>query len=519
MLLRALFLSTSLLLGACATAPTPSQPSASNFEADSRRAMEAYKSTGMVVGVMVDGKVVYTDAFGIAEEGTDIPVTEDMLFPIASISKAFTTSALAILVDRGELDWDDPIRKYIPEFAMSEPWISENFTIRDALTHRSGLPLGAGDLLFWPDGEPTADEIIAAMPHLKPSTSFRSSYAYDNLLYVIAGEVVERVSGRSWADFVTAELLEPNGMSNCAADQTRIRDSQSVVTGHERAAGAEKGTPIDPRTAFAPSIAAAAGIYCPVDDMMVWGKFWLDGAVTADGKRLISEKQVEEMWTGVTPKSTSGTLKRAGLTHQTVYGLGWNVMDFEGYKAVQHSGGAPGVISNFIIIPERDIVVFASGNDYRAAPAILAYHIADGLIDGQDADIIGDAGMRFADSEEKARKAVADVVGTKEGAASPSLPLSAYTGVYTDPWYGDVTISLRDGGLFIDMSRSEILDGPLTAYDGDVFAAIWPDRSLKADAFVTFEVENGRVIGMTMKAISDITDFSFDFHDLNLVKH
>ena len=510
-------------LAACAHNPAVSVPTEvtsaqPDFKAEAERAMAAFDSTGMVVSVRVDGETIYLDAFGTAEEGSGRAVTKDTLFPIASISKAFTTTALAILADRGELNWDDPIRKYIPEFAMHDPWVSEHFTIRDALTHRSGLPLGAGDLLFWPDGRPTIDDILAAVPHLEPTAGFRSEYAYDNLLYVIAGEVVVRASGKSWPDFVTQEILEPVGLDNCAADSTRLKPEQDVVTGHERAAGATEGTPIDKRTQFAPSIAAAAGIYCPAGDMMTWAQFWLDGAVTQDGKRLVSEKNLEELWTGVTPKSTRGVVKASGLTHNTLYALGWNVQDFDGVRMISHSGGAPGVVSNFILLPEKNIAIFASSNDYRAAPHAFAYQVADGLISDQDFDFIGTWGTGFAASIEAAKASLSDAAKRPASAQNPSLPLSAYVGTYRDPWYGDVTLSLKNGALFIDMSRSEILNGPLSDYDGDTFVVNWPDKSLKADAFVNFTVKDGRVTGMTMNAVSDITDFSFDFHDLNLAK-
>ncbi|KLI63281.1 serine hydrolase [Aurantiacibacter marinus] len=514
-------------LGACAHAPV-AQPvdsattiiaaPAVNFDVEVARTMAAYDSTGMVAAVMIDGETVYEGAFGLAEEGTDRPVTTDMLFPIASISKAFTTTALAILVDRGDIEWDEPIRTYIPEFSMWDPWVSENFTVRDALTHRSGLPLGAGDLLIWPDGDAEPEDVIAALPHLRPSTGFRSGYAYDNLLYVVAGEIVERVSGQSWADFVTAELLSPIGMDNCAAQRDRIPEGAPLVTGHERAAGADDGVPTDPRLNFSPTWSAAGGIYCPAGEMMEWGKFWLDGGVTADGQRLISQNQARELLQGVTPQSPRGGLQASGSSNLALYALGWSVHDFEGTLAVGHGGGAPGVVSNFLILPEHSIVIFSATNDYRGAASTFNYHVANELVGRPENDFIGDWGAQFAAAEARGAALITATADTPdEGPApSPSLPLAAYVGAYQDPWYGEVRISDTAEGLFIDMSRSEILDGQLTHVDGNRFAAFWPDSSLKADAFVDFSVVDGQVTGMTMRAISDLTDFSYDFHDLQL---
>lgn len=518
-----------LAVSACAHNPNPveqktnnaSSLSSSYYEAQSLRTMDAFDSTGMVVAVMENGKTVYSEAFGIAQEGSDRLVTTDMLFPIASLSKAFTTTSLAILVDRGLVDWDAPIQDYIPEFAMYDPWVSENFTVRDALTHRSGLPLGSGDLLFWPDAEPSIDDIIAALPHLKPSAGFRAEYAYDNLLYIVAGEVVTRVTGKSWSDFVETEIFEPVGLNACAADISRIRSNQSVVAGHERAPGAERGTPVDERMTFAPTIAAAGGIFCNVEDIMIWAKFWLDGGLTAQGIQLISEQQLAELWTGVTPKSTSGVLKRNKLTNHTLYALGWNVSDFKGTRMVTHSGGAPGVITNFILFPDKKVAIFASANDYRAAPHALTYQLANKLIDSRaensELDIIASMGERFSHSIEKAQAVLSDAISPVTN-KQPSLPLAKYVGTYRDAWYGDIEITIIDNELFIDMSRSEVLKGPLRKYNGDKFVAVWPNRTLKADAFVTFMIDDGIISGFKMKAVSGITDFSYDFHHLNLVR-
>lgn len=500
------------------SAPVAPAPKPIDFDDALARTTQAYDSTGMVAAVSKDGETIWQGARGLAEEGTDRPVTQDMLFPIASISKAFTTTALAILVERGSVEWDEPIRTYIPEFAMSDPWVSEHFTVRDALTHRSGLPLGAGDLLIWPDGNAEPEDVIKALPLLRPSAGFRSEYAYDNLLYVVAGEIVDRVSGKSWADFITDEILRPVGMERCVAEKTRIPAGARFVTGHERAAGADAGVPIDERLAFSETWNAAGGIWCDTAGMMKWGNFWLDGGVTEDGKRLLNEQQVREVWQGVTPTGVNGRLRAAGLSHLSAYALGWGTQDFAGRLLVSHGGGAPGVVSNFMIIPEEKLVLFSATNDYRGAPSTFNYHIAAGLLGRPEFDFIADWGGAFAEAEAEGTQLIADTAASApEDAAPPSLPLSAYVGTYHDPWYGDVTIRM-DGPdrLFIDMGRSEVLDGDLTHYDADRFAAFWPDKSLKADAFVDFTVENGKVTGMTMKAISDLTDFSYDFHDLDL---
>jgi CubicO group peptidase (beta-lactamase class C family) len=491
---------------------------APDYAAEARRAMDAFDATGLVAAVTIDGERVFEQAFGKVDESTDARFTTDTLVPIASISKAFTSTALAILVDRGLVEWDAPVRSYIPEFAMYDPWVSENFSVRDALTHRSGLPLGAGDLLFWPDAASTVDDILAALPHLEPSTGFRTAYAYDNLLYVVAGEVVARVSGQSWGDFIEEEIFAPIGMDLCAADTTRVKPGQAVVTGHERAAGSDEGVPVPKSTHFKPDHAAAGGILCPAGDVMRWAQFWLDGGVTQDGEALISQERVAELWSGVTPVSSGPERSSSGASLFALYGLGWFIRDFEGQLMLSHSGGAPGVASNLILLPEQGIGIFASANDYRGTAKAFTTQVADGLIDGQDHDYIAAAAEEFSETLAMAQAAVSEAYLSPASSVPPSQPLAAYVGIYRDQWYGDVGIELRDGQLFIDMSRSKLLDGPLSHFDGERFVAAWPNKSLKADAFVTFELEEGVVKGFKMEAISELTDFSYDFHDLNLLR-
>lgn len=518
-------LAITTALSACAHTAPPAAPAASatvvraapDYDAIARRTVQAYDSTGFVAAVMVDNQVVFDGAYGLAQEGSTRPVTTDMLFPIASISKAFTTTALAILVDRGQVEWDAPIRRYIPEFAMSDPWVSEHFTVRDALTHRSGLPLGAGDLLIWPDGDAEPADVIAALRHLRPSTEFRSEYAYDNLMYVVAGEIVARVSGQSWADFVTAEILRPVGMTRCAAQADRIAAGVPVVRGHERSAGAEAGVPTDPRLDFSNTWSAAGGIWCDTAGMMRWARFWLDGGVTADGTRLVSEAQARELWEGVTPDSVPRVLREDGTSHLAMYALGWDVMDFEGRLMVSHGGGAPGVVSHFALFPEEDMALFAASNDYRSAANTFNLHVAEALLADSPRDLVGIQGAAFARYEAQGAALISTTLAPPADAAPPSLPLDAYVGTYRDPWYGDIRITRTpEGALFIDMGRSEVLDGELGHFSGERFTAFWPDASLKADAFVDFIVANGAVTGMRMTAISDLTDFSYDFHDLQL---
>jgi CubicO group peptidase (beta-lactamase class C family) len=218
------------------------QPTPGEIDELAARAMEAFQTPGIAVGVVQDGELVYAKGHGVREIGRPDPVDPDTLFQIASLTKAFTAAALGILVDDGTLDWDDRVIDYLPEFQMYDSWVTREFTIRDLLTHRSGLGLGAGDLLFWPQAKSTREDIIRAMRHLEPETSFRTAYAYDNLLYAIAGEVVRAVSGVPWEDFVETRIMQPLEMTGCRAFPDRVAGQTNRATPHMVVDGALETT-------------------------------------------------------------------------------------------------------------------------------------------------------------------------------------------------------------------------------------------------------------------------------------
>jgi CubicO group peptidase (beta-lactamase class C family) len=425
-----------------------------------------------------------------------------------------------MLVDEEKLHWDDPVRKFIPEFAMSEPYITAEFSIRDLVTHRSGLPLGAGDLLVIPDAKPELSDILAAVRHIPPATSFRSEYAYDNLMYMIAGEVLSRIDGRPWDKSIAARIFKPLDMKSCEALPSNAAAAKNTVTQHLRSPGSSEVKPVDPRYIVGDNTSPAGGISCSIADLSKWARFWLNDATTSSGERLISEAQVKELWTGVTPQGVNPLLSNLGDTHFSLYGLGWSLRDFHGKLFVGHSGGLLGASAYFGILPEENIGVFVASNISTPGASALALQILNDAADpASESDWIGALGEFYATFQATAQKdAGADNDAFKDVAINPVRPLSDYVGTYVDPWYGTVSIEIRNDTLFIDMSRSEVLDAPLVPIEPDKFVARWPDRSLNADAHVIFTTDDGEATGMKMKAVSETTDFSFDFHDLNFVR-
>ena len=498
--------------------PAGAAPSADAIRADIERAMAAFDSPGMTVAVVHGGDVHYAAGHGVIEIGSRDPVDEHTLFQIGSVSKAFTAAALAVLADDGKLGWDDPVIDHVPEFRLYDAWVTREFTIRDLLTHRSGLPLGAGDLLMFPDGNATPDEIIRALRHFEPASSFRSEFAYDNLLYIVAGEVIARVSGVPFTDFLESRVLAPIGMQDCVATAERAGPDAVLATPHIKVDDKLETT----TTRVTSLVAAAGGIACSARSMARWMAFILAEGKTDDGEQLISKTQFAELTKPVTLLPASGYLAEHAGTFLNAYALGWGVSTFYGEPMLSHGGGVWGVTTFIAVLPERNLAVFASNNQMSVAPRAVVNDIIDAFLEespwaGNDwvAILQGLSGDRSAAAD----KVVEEAWAARDADSTPSLPLGAYTGTYRDPWYGTVRISFEDGRLHFHSDRNEPLQGPLEHFQHDTFIARWSDRRLHADAYVRFMLGlDGDVERIRMQAVSPATDFSYDFHDLDLEK-
>jgi len=475
--------------------------------------MEAFQTPGIAVGVVRGGELVYAKGHGVREIGRPDPVDPDTLFQIASLTKAFTAAALGILVDDGTLDWDDRVIDYLPEFQMYDSWVTREFTIRDLLTHRSGLGLGAGDLLFWPQAKSTREDIIRAMRHLEPETSFRTAYAYDNLLYAIAGEVVRAVSGVPWEDFVETRIMQPLEMTGCRALPDRVAGHTNRATPHMVVDGALETTFFSGGGATA----AAGAINCNVSGLARWAAMHLAGGALSDGSPLLSEDNHAELWEPVTLRPVRDDAREHGRTHFDAYALGWGLKDFYGYLHVSHGGALQGMTSHIAMLPEKDVAVVALCNQWSRAPRAVTSEILNAYVSETPEDWIKILADAQAERSKEAKKAVDEAFANRDAESTPTLPLDSYVGTYRDPWYGEVFVEEGENGLVMRFSRSELLTGPLEHFQYDTFIARWLDRSLQGDAYVTFTLgADGEVEAIRMRVLSPDTDFSFDFHHLDL---
>lgn len=483
-----------------------------------KETLTTFDVPGISVGVFKDGKVVYAKGHGVRSLTTKKDMNDNTLVGVASNSKGFTCFALAMMIDAGKLNWDDKVRQHIPEFQLHDPWVTENFTVRDLVTHRSGMGLGAGDLMFFPEGNDfDVDDVINNVKYLEPETSFRSKFAYNNNMFIIAGEVLKRVSGLSWEDFIETKIMKPVGMKNSKASYNRVTDKSNIIEAHTRAEGKVIQIPHD----WSETANPAGGIVSNIYDMMTWAKFLMNDAVTENGERLLSKPQFHELWQLQTPLKV-----RANDSYNSNfkgYGLGWFLTDVKGgHKQVYHTGGLLGTVTQFTMIPDLDLAIVVLTNQMNgSAFNTITNTIKDSYLGYENRNWLNRYGARNADYlkyNDSIKAAVYTKVENMQRTTFPSP--KSIEGTYTDDWFGDVEITNINGYKYkIECKRSPRLFGELLPYNAATYVTKWNDRSYDADVYVQFTFnENGEAVSATMKYIAPITDFSFDFHNLELKK-
>ncbi|MBF8149230.1 serine hydrolase [Winogradskyella sp. F6397] len=481
--------------------------------------LTTFEVPGISVGIFKDGDIVYSKGHGVRSLTNRKDMNDETLVGVASNSKGFTCFALAMMVDAGKLNWDDKVRQHIPEFQLHDAWVTEEFTVRDLVIHRSGLGLGAGDLMFFPEGSDfTVNDIIANVKYLEPESSFRSEFKYNNNMYIIAGEVLKRVSGLTWEDFIETKIMKPVGMTSSKASYNRVTDKSNIIDAHTMADGKLIQIPHD----WSETANPAGGIMSNVPDMLRWSEFLMNDAVTKDGERLLSKKQFHELWQLQTPLSVSSN--DSYDSNFKGYGLGWFVADVKGgHKQVYHTGGLLGTVTQFTMIPDLDLGIVVLTNQMNgSAFNTITNTIKDSYLGYENRNWLEKYGKRNADYityNDSIKTAVFSKV--EKAKTLKSLPKPEHiVGTYTDDWFGDVNISYdTKKGYLIKSKRSSRLFGELLPLNATTFVAKWNDRSYDADVYVKFTFnEKGEAISATMDYIAPITDFSFDFGDLELKK-
>ncbi|MFT5758761.1 MAG: CubicO group peptidase (beta-lactamase class C family) [Alteromonadaceae bacterium] len=513
---------TTIIIFTSTLHATSLQEKNSKLEQIIHKTMTTFQVPGVAVAIIKDNKIVISKGFGVIEHGKTARVNADTLFGIASNTKAMTAALIAQLVDQGKLSWKSKVIDIIPEFQMPDAYVTREFTITDLLSHNSGLGLGAGDLMIWPDTTHTIDDIIKGIKYLPEVSSFRSEYAYDNLMYIVAGEVIARITGKSWEENITNNIFKPLGMNTSKAKFSLIEQENKNIA---RAHVPLKGEINVVGGNFIEKFHSAAAVASSVNDMSLWlkaqlnkGRYQLNG----EDKQLFSETQNKKMWQAHTIKPLSKSITKNDKTHFSAYGLGWDLKDYHGVKLVQHTGGILGMVSKVVMVPEENFgLVILTNQQSGDAFNTIANTILHRYLNISDTDWLAYYKAIKDERTVGEQEHLAETFGNRNKKSKPSLALINYAQTYQDNWYGDIHITHTDNQLEMQFSKTAELKGALEHYQYNTFVVRWHDRTLKADAFVNFNLNtNGSINDVTMKAISPTTDFSFDFHDLKLIpKH
>ncbi|HKU13942.1 MAG TPA: serine hydrolase [Steroidobacteraceae bacterium] len=482
-----------------------------------QQVLSTFEVPGMAVTIVESGRPAVMRGYGVRRLGESAKVDEHTLFAIGSTTKAFTTALLSMLVDEGKLTWDTRVVDVLPGFRMYDTYVSNEMTVRDLVVHRSGLGQGAGNLLFFPSSTFNRDELVHKLRYIKPVTSFRSTYAYSNLLYMVAGQVIQSVTGEPYEDVLRKRILTPLRMSDTSMSAKLPADANRAWP-HARISGLVRG--FGPVSALPAVIdmdvgAAAGALNSSVADLSHWLRLQLNrGFDPASNTRLYSEAMAREMWTPqmlmpipVPPKG----LELAQMSYRA-YALGWGVSDYRGQQVFAHAGSVPGAIALIVLVPQKQLAfaVVANAEESGVLTAMQA-RLLDHYLGLRSPDWIAAVAAAEKEKLAKLQQQLADGRAKQQslGNSGPSLPLTQYARRYRDAWYGTATIESTASGLTLRFDHSPSLSGPLEHLHHDTFRAHWSDRYYE-DAYVTFALKpDGSIERMTLR-----TDLSSTYQEL-----
>ncbi len=507
---------------------SPDAVQLAEFDAFVEAVRKQFDVPGIAVAIVQDGKLVLERGYGVRKLGESAKVDAHTMFAIASNTKAFTAAALNMLHDEAKLKTTDRVIDHLPWFRMSDPYVTREMRVRDLLAHRSGLSLGAGDLLYWPTTSYSTREVAERLKDVPLTGGFREQYAYDNILFGVAQLVIEEASGMSFKQFLASRIFQPLGMIETRYNSDDLKAGDNVATGHAKFDFKDL-KPVG-LTSWR-NVSGAGGLYSSVHDLAKWMNVQLAGGLISQGtgaggggaaQRLFSEARQREMWTMLTPipvgKPSVPELAPV-VPNYSGYGQGWSLSDYAGHKLVWHTGGWPGQVSRLTLVPGKKIgVIVLTSAELGVAFNAVTYRALDMMLGRDGNDWLQAYAAAYAKSQADADTSWQKHLAARANNSTPSLALAKYAGTYRDPWYGDIVIRQGSKGLEMQFSKTAELLGDIEHWQHDSFIVRWRDRSLNADAFLNFALDpDGLIRELRMQPISPLTDFSFDFQDLRLM--
>lgn len=446
---------------------------------------------GMAVGIVKDGAVVYARGFGERKLGSGQAVDEHTVFSIASVSKNMTAAALAILVDEGKLHWDDPIQKHIPWFQLKDPWVSREVTLRDALIHRVGLGRILGNRLQFMT-QSSRDEVLYQMRYMDFEKPFRSGFVYNNVMYSLAGQVIEYVEGKTWDEFLKQRLFMPLGMTRTTTTLKDMEKLDNIAYPHQEIDGVV--VPIARRNWD--NAGPAGGVNASVHDLTQWMLMQLGTSGTFKDQVIVSEKQMNEIHT---PQIAH--IPADAMAAQSSYGFGWNIMDYKHTRVWTHSGATDGFNTFMYLVPELDLGVVFVGNTFNSLGVAVAYQVIDAYLGVSDRDWNKEYLQRYQRQYEQAQKIREQIHQARNVNTILRLNPEEYVGIYNSKGYGNIEVFLQNNELQLRMWDDQSIEAVLEHWHYDTFRAVWKNRAMREEFLQFYYTPDGKVGGLDFEFV------------------
>lgn len=463
------------------------------FDAYVQKAYKEWEVPGIAVVVVKDGNVLLSKGYGVREIGTTNAVDSKTLFACASTTKAMTAVCMGMLVDEGKVNWDDPVGKYLPEFQLYDPFVTREMKIRDLFIHDTGV--GNADFL-WTIMDISSEEVLEKMRYVKPSYSMRSSFIYQNIFYLAAGQVIQKISGKPWSTFVTERIFQPLGMTRTFSLYKDVTDPNHTKPHYKIE---DKITAIKHESAD--QIGPAGSVWSCVDDMGKWMRVMIDSSKYSGG-RLLKPGTWAEMFKPQVLVPASEFYPTAQLTkpNWTTYGLGWFQQDYKGRKINFHTGSLAGATAIHAQLPDEKLGIYVFGNyDHAEVRHALVFKMLDHFALGGNRDWSADFLKLYGNIRAGGEKQLAEFEAKRVANTKPSLPLKEYAGSYTDPLYGTVVVSLEGNDLVAEANK--VLKAKVQHWHYDTFRG-WYDRKWYGKANVSFVIgADGKVAAVSFDGI------------------
>jgi len=477
-----------------------------------QKALTDWNVPGMAIAIVSKDTVWLSKGYGFTDITTRSKVDANTLFALASNTKAFTATSLAMLVDQGKLNWQDKVINYLPWFEMYDPYVTAEMTVEDLLCHRSGLKTFSGDLI-WYASTYTREEVIRRARFLKPAYGFRTQFGYSNIMFITAGELIPAITGRSWDNFVQEEILTPLGMERSVLHVTDLSNRDNIAQPH---------TYVDGRLLQIPwldwnNMAPAGSLISSANDMAKWLQFNLSDGIEGEDT-LVSARQMYALQSPHTILTVSkGSSRYFPTTHFKAYGMGWTMMDYMGRKIVSHNGGYDGMISQTVFIPEANVGFVIMTNALSSLYYPLMYHTLDVLLNNPEKiDWNTNVLSNIKKGEERKAKEQQELEDSRNKKSKPTLNLADYTGFFGCPIYDSIQVSMENDELVIQFMRSPLFRGKMKHWQYNTFEVTFDALPSLPKGFVTYQIDReGKANGMEI--FLDNPDF--DFTEFNFIKN